>query len=285
MEVHDALASIGIQMPYFHPESAAGQYEFVLPPLPPVEAVDTLYQARQCLGIVAERHGLRVTLHPLPFVGAGSGAHMHVSLNSENLLPDEIQEKGKHFWASVLEHMESICAFSLAEKESYGRVAVDHWTSGIWVAWGTQNREMPLRKSAENRWEIRCIDGFANMYLVLAVILAAGVRGIEEQTEEVIKDCPRKFSFLYPNGSEQLLTTPKNNAARLTDDQRGEYGITKKLPTTLEDALSALQEDEVLAGLLPESMAKNYVTMKYAEMEMLGKMEDWERRIWLIERY
>ena len=82
MEIADALQSIGIQIQAMHPESAPGQYEFILPPLPPVEAVDTLYQARQCIAMVAEQHGLRATLHPVPFPDAGgSGAHAHISLN------------------------------------------------------------------------------------------------------------------------------------------------------------------------------------------------------------
>jgi glutamine synthetase len=60
----------------------------------------------------------------------------------------------------------------------------------VWIAWGTQNREVPLRKSAENRWEVRAIDGFANMYLVLGAIMVVGLRGMDEETEEVMKDCP-----------------------------------------------------------------------------------------------
>jgi glutamine synthetase len=190
MEIHDALQGIGIQIQAMHPESAPGQYEFILPPLAPVDAVDTLYQARQCIAMVAEQHGLRATLHPMPFPGAGSGAHAHVSLNSEQLSTSDLEQKGKHFSAEVLAHMEALCAFSLSETESYTRVAENSWTSGTWVAWGTQNREVPLRKSARNRWEVRVIDGFANMYLVLGAVMAAGLRGLDSETEEVIGDCP-----------------------------------------------------------------------------------------------
>ena len=177
-------------MPYFHPESGPGQYEFILGPLPPVQAVDALYQARQCLAIVAERHNLRVTLHPQPFAAAGSGAHTHISLNSDKLNATQIDEKASHFWAAVLDHLGAICAFSLAEAESYGRVAEDHWTGGTWIAWGTQNREVPLRKSAENRWEVRCIDGFGNMYLIFAAVMAMGLMGLRQDTKATIKDCP-----------------------------------------------------------------------------------------------
>jgi glutamine synthetase len=203
LEISDALQSIGIQIQAMHPESAPGQYEFILPPLPPVEAVDTLYQARQCIAMVAEHHGLRVTLHPMPFPGAGSGAHAHISLNSEQLSPPQLDIKESQFWAEVLAHLEAICAFSLSEAESYNRVVEDSWTSGTWVAWGTQNREVPLRKSASNRFEVRTIDGFANMYLVLTAIMAAGLRGMDEETEESIKDCPGEYTFLTSPSSKK----------------------------------------------------------------------------------
>lgn len=200
MEVSDALQSIGIQIQAMHPESTPGQYEFILPPLPPVEAVDTLYQARQCIAMVAEQHGLRATLHPVPFAdAAGSGAHAHISLNKsravakEAISDESLTKKGTQFVASIFAHLEGICAFSLSEAESYGRVAEDHWTGGVWIAWGTQNREVPIRKCASNRWEIRNIDGFANMYLVLGVIMAAGMGGMDEKVDEVMLDCPGKI--------------------------------------------------------------------------------------------
>jgi glutamine synthetase len=203
MEIADALASIGIHVQAMHPESAPGQYEFILPPLPAVEAIDTLVQARQCIAMVAEQHAIRATLHPVPFPGAaGSGAHAHISLNpsraSEDATSDEqLEKKGRQFWAEVLAHLEGICAFSLPEAESYGRVAANHWTGGVWIAWGTQNREVPVRKSASHRWEVRVIDGFANMYLVLGAIMAAGLKGMDEEVEESITDCSGASSFFY----------------------------------------------------------------------------------------
>jgi glutamine synthetase len=218
MEIHDALQNIGIQIEAMHPESAPGQYEFILPPLPPIEAVDVLYQARQCIAMVAEQHGLRATLHPMPFPGAGSGAHAHVSLNSEQLTDEQLEKKGSQFWAEVLAHMETICAFSLSEEVSYNRVVEHSWTGGVWVAWGTENREVPLRKSAKNRWEVRVIDGLANMYLVLGAIMATGLHGMDKETEEVITDCPCKPcyppSLRLPSKVQNCLpSTPRQPSA------------------------------------------------------------------------
>jgi glutamine synthetase len=75
------------------------------------------------------------------------------------------------------------------------------------------------------------------------------------------------------------------NPARLDDAGLEKYGITQRLPQTLEEALQALERDEILTGLLPQDMITNYAVMKRTEQDMLSKMEDWERRIWLIERY
>lgn len=192
LEISEALAAIGIHLHGMHSESHPA-YEFILPPLPPIQAIDTLYQTRQVIANVAESHGLRVTLHPHPIPVSGSGAHAHISLNSTSLTSDLLDTKELQFWAGVLAHLEAICAFALPEKESYTRIVEDHWSGGVWVAWGTQNREVPLRKSAERRWEVRCLDGFANMYLVFGAIVAAGLLGLREEMEMELKDCPREF--------------------------------------------------------------------------------------------
>jgi glutamine synthetase len=75
------------------------------------------------------------------------------------------------------------------------------------------------------------------------------------------------------------------NPARITEEKRSSYGITRKLPSSITEALEALESDEVLTALLPENMVKHYIIMKRAEQEMLSKMSDTDRRIWLIERY
>jgi glutamine synthetase len=193
MEISDALASIGIHLQQFHSESGPGQYEFVLPPLPPIEAIDALYQTRQVIAQVAESHNLRATLHPASIPGTGTAAHTHISLNSATLPAEALDVDETYFWAGIMAHLEAICAFSLPEKESYDRVVADHWTGGVWVAWGTQNREVPVRKAGERRWEVRCLDGFANMYLAIGAVVAAGLLGLREQTEMTMKDCPCEF--------------------------------------------------------------------------------------------
>ncbi|KAK1094240.1 hypothetical protein LTR48_000708 [Friedmanniomyces endolithicus] len=178
------LRGMGIEIEQLHSESGAGQYEFVLPPLPPVQAVDTLVQARQCIQQIAAAQGLRATYHPQPFPGIGTAAHAHVSLNSGSLTAEELEKTEKSFWASVLAHLPALCAFTMPQAGSYGRVVDDSWTNGTWVAWGTQNREVPLRRVETygvgngSRWEVRCLDGLANMYLALGAVVGAGLHGV-----------------------------------------------------------------------------------------------------------
>lgn len=76
-----------------------------------------------------------------------------------------------------------------------------------------------------------------------------------------------------------------DNPSKLDDAQRAEYGITRRLPKSLDMALQDLEEDASLKETFAEDVVSNYLIMKKAEQEMLGKMSDEERRIWLIERY
>lgn len=190
-----ALLKIGIEVQQVHSEAGRGQYEFVLPPLPPVPAVDTLIQARQCIQQIAATRGLRATCHPMPFPGIGTAAHAHVSLNSPSLSVQRLKELEMSFAASVLSHLPALCAFTMPQAVSYGRVVDDSWTGGTWVAWGTQNREVPLRRvgavhdGSGSRWEIRCLDGMANMYLALGAILGAGLAGLRSGVEMRMEDC------------------------------------------------------------------------------------------------
>lgn len=201
-----SLENIGIEVSQFHSEAGPGQYEFVLPPSSPVQAVDTLIQARQSIQLIAASHGFRATCYPTPFPGVGTAAHAHISFNT----PPEMLISGREkpdmsIIAAILEHLPSLCAFTMPQAVSYGRVVDDGWTGGTWVAWGSQNREVPIRLvsgegTTASRWEVRCLDGMANMYLALAAILGAGLIGRKNGTQMTIKNClstlarPRLFS-------------------------------------------------------------------------------------------
>ena len=134
------------------------------------------------------------------------------------------------------------------------------------VTRGTNNREVPLRRVSPCRWEVRCLDGFANMYLAFSMVLGAGLRAVENKSELRLKDCLK-------------------NPAKLSDGERAELGIVERLPRSLVEALAALKQDAELQAAVGSELIDDWIELKKAEQEMLGEMDAEKRRVWLIERY
>lgn len=152
----ETLEKAGIDLQQWHPESAPGQYEFILPPLSPLMAVDTLLMTRDIISSVAAQNSLRATFVPKPFPNAcGTGAHMHLSMSEG--------ANYESFYAGVLKHLPGLVAFGYPHETSYDRVADGAWSGGRWVGWGSQNRETPLRKVEDSHWELRC-EYFFNFF-------------------------------------------------------------------------------------------------------------------------
>ncbi|KAL4912371.1 hypothetical protein BDW62DRAFT_20795 [Aspergillus aurantiobrunneus] len=258
-ETVETLASVGIYIEQFHSESSPGQFEFILPPNSPVAAVDTLIKARQTIIYVAEKYGLRATLHPRPYpLAAGTASHAHVSISPPT--------KEASFLAGVLHHYPAVLAFTLSGDASYERVKAGLWAGSEWVAWGTQNREAPIRKISPGHWEIKSLDGLANMYLAMAAFLSGGYAGVKEDRPLTIKDC-------------------QYDAAMISEAERSALGITTRLPHTLPQSLDALESNETLQNLLGPNLVKNYIIVKRAESKKLSAMDEKTRRKWLVERY
>ncbi|KAE8145764.1 hypothetical protein BDV25DRAFT_163924 [Aspergillus avenaceus] len=258
-EIVDTLTSIGIPPEQFHSESAAGQFEFVLPPGSPIAAVDTLLKARQVVTCIAEQHGLRATLHPRPFThAAGSASHAHVSISPPT--------KEDPFLAGVMRHYPSLIAFTLAQDTSYDRVQSGLWAGSEWVAWGTQNRETPIRKISPGHWELKTLDGLANMYLAMAAFLSAGYMGVQDNLPLTVKDCT-------------------HDPAKLSPQDRQSLGITTQLPKSVSQSLDALESDTALHSVIGETIVQNYISVKRMESKRLHDMDAEVRRKWLIERY
>jgi glutamine synthetase len=273
-DVVDDLEESGIEVEKFHSESGFGQYEFVLYPKPALEAIDTLYQARQIITRTARKHNVHATFHPWPLQSGrkcGAGSHAHLSLNADNkdspsTARREPTEIFQRFWAGVLDNLQGICALGMPEAESYERVTENSWTGGVWIAWGTQNREVPIRISGSMMCEIRCLDGFANMYLAVAGVIAAGLCGLVSSSESLYKDC-------------------QYNPATLSMEERQSYGITERLPTTITAALHALAMTDDLRNRLGKEFIDHYIALKKDEQTKLDKMGRAERHRWLIDQY
>lgn len=263
-QICDALENAGIHLEQWHPEGATGQFEFVLPPSTTLEAVDTLLQARETISAVVASHGMRATLYPKPFpMQCGTASHVHISIQSPNGKRKEVYES---FYAGILKHLRAVIALTYSNIASYERVADGCWAGGRWVTWGSQNRETPLRKVDDSHWEIKCLDGLANVYLAMAALIAAGVNGVFEKQALTWADC---------------LKDP----AELSLQERKQLGIEERLPADLNEALDALKSDTLLRSVLGEGVVERYCAVKIAEGKMLDGMQADERREWLIERY
>ncbi|KAH8893278.1 glutamine synthetase/guanido kinase [Thozetella sp. PMI_491] len=258
------LEEMDIYVEQIHAESATGQFELVLPPLPPVQAVDTLLHTRDAMAALASAAGYRMTLTPKPFpMMCGTGAHTHMSISSPNGSKPEVYQA---YYAGVLKHLRAITAFTYSNRMSYERVADGVWAGGRWVAWGTQNRETALRKIEDSHWELKCMDGLANPYLAMAAILFAGIHGVAAREKLVQGDC-------------------EIDPGNLTENDRAELRITEMLPASLEEALAALKDNEDLGEWMGPEVVEKYAAVKEFELNFLGGMSDEEQRQWIMERY
>lgn len=257
--IFDRCALAGIPIQHFHPEAAPGQFEFVLPALPPLNAADTLTATRDIISSIAANFSYRATLYPKPFPGKlGTGAHIHLSLN-----PPSLQE---NFFAGVIKHLRAIIAFTYPNAASYERVSASTLSGSTWVSWGTENRESPLRRIEGSHYEIRCADGFANMYLALSAIIAAGMLGVS-------------------HGEPMTMKDSQYDAAKMTAEEREQLGIKEEIPASIEEALVCLREDKEIHDALGRGVVDHYLQLKTAEVEMLKGVEPAKRRNWLMNLY
>lgn len=127
-DIVKALESMGIFVEQIHAESAPGQFELILPPLPPVQAVDTLLHTREVIAAMATTAGYKFTLYPKPFpLSCGTAAHAHISISSAGGDRKDVYEP---FYAGVLKHLKAITAFTYSNPASYKRLADGLWAGG-----------------------------------------------------------------------------------------------------------------------------------------------------------
>ncbi|KAJ5289172.1 glutamine synthetase/guanido kinase [Penicillium angulare] len=272
-DVVRALHRCEISVQQYHAEATPGQWEFVLPPRPPLEAVDTLIRAREAIGLIAEQHGFRATLHPRPYTDqAGTGAHVHLSVNS--VQSRDLDEKDQSmqtckidpFFAGIINHFCSLMAFCLPLDESYARVASGIWSGGEFVSWGWQNRETPLRRIAQNRFELKLHCGMANPYVSMAGLLAAGLDGLQRGMTLTAGDCQEVPS-------------------EMTLEEREKLGIVAMIPRSLNESLEFLKNDKALSEVLGCEYVNTYASVAEEWNNHVLGMELKCRRKWLLENY
>ena len=227
---------------------------------------------RWMVKVLAEERSLLATFMPKPFDNlTGSGAHYHMSLwdtaGESNLFLDEADDSGLskmayHFMGGILDHARGLSAVAAPLVNSYKRLVRGAPRSGaswapVYVTYGGSNRTQMVRIPGAGRIENRCIDGAANPYLACAVMLAAGLDGIEKETDPGLRN------------EDNLYEVPERELR-----QRNIHF----LPSTLREACDWLEGDEVLRESLGAEYADYYIDCKREEWrDYHQSVTDWER--------
>lgn len=254
----DALESMGISVEFSHHEGAPGQQEIDLRYADALSMADIVMTFRYLIKEVAIAEGVRATFMPKPFARyPGSAMHTHMSLfeGESNAFhdPDDpinLSATARAFIAGILEHSHEISAITNQWVNSYKRL-IHGGEAPTAASWGRSNRSALVRvpmytpnKASSRRVEIRSPDSACNPYLTFAVLLAAGLRGIEKGYE------------LPPEAEDDVWS--------LTTAERRAMGF-RELPGTLDEALHAMERSELVAETLGEHVFDFFLRNKRRE--------------------
>jgi len=253
------LEDLGISVEFSHHEAGPGQNEIDLRYADALTTADNVMTFRTVIKEVAMEQGVYATFMPKPFAAhPGSGMHTHLSLfeGDTNAFFEagaqyQLSKIGRQFIAGLLHHAPEITAITNQYVNSYKRL----WggdEAPSFVTWGHNNRSALIRvplykpgKSQSSRIEYRAIDSAANPYLAYSLLLAAGLKGIEEGYE--------------------LPAEAQDNVWELTETERRALGY-KALPSSLDHAISIMEESELVAETLG---AKTF------DYVLLNKRREW----------
>lgn len=268
------LEEMGFEVEASHHEVAPGQHEIDFKYADAVTACDNIQTFKLVVKTIARKHGLHATFMPKPLFGvAGSGMHFNMSLfkegknafyneSGENKLSDQAYQ----FMAGILKHAMGFTAITNPTVNSYKRL-VPGYEAPCYVAWSAQNRSplirIPSSRGMSTRIELRSVDPTANPYLAMAVLLKAGLSGIQNE-----------------------LTPPHpvdRNIYVMNKQERIDEGI-HDLPANLHRALEYLQEDEVIKSALGGHIMEHFVEAKEIEWDMFrSQVHPWEREQYLTQ--
>jgi glutamine synthetase len=268
------LEAMGISVEYSHHEGGPGQQEIDLRYADALTTADNVMTFRLVVQEVAMEQGLYATFMPKPFRDhPGSGMHTHLSLfeGDRNAFYEpgsayQLSKVARSFIAGLLVHAPEITAVTNQWVNSYKRLA-GGGEAPAWICWGHNNRSALIRvpmykpnKANSTRIEYRAMDSGVNPYLAYSVLLAAGLKGIEEGYE-------------LPPGSEDDVWS-------LTSAERRAMGMDS-LPGSLNQAIAAMERSELVAETLGEHVFDFFLRNKRAEWE------DYRRQVtaWELDRY
>jgi glutamine synthetase len=272
------MTILGWDVHSFDHEDANSQFEFDFSYTDAMSMSDRLVLWRMMTKTLARKHGCEATFMPKPYVDrTGSGGHYNMSLadinTGKNLFEDADDPRGcgvsplaYRFIAGILRHAPAICAVTASTVNSYKRLIKTGSMTGftwapVYISYGKNNRTHMLRiPMTSPRVESRAVDMATNPYLGAAMMLAAGLEGIEH---ELTPGEPIPHN-MYLQG----------------DDELRDLGVTT-LPRTLLEAVEAFEADPLSELVMGSSLKQAYVELKQAEWwEYHNAVSAWE-----LDRY
>lgn len=273
------MDELGWDVYSFDHEGGDGQYEFAFTHCDALEMADRMLIFRLMAKHVARELGGFVTFMPKPFDSSfGSGAHLNFSLvdsgTGENAFASdkgdgtvEYRPLALNFTAGVLEHYDAITALACSTVNSYKRLLPVGLMNEIsWApvfrAYGENNRTLMCRLPANRPCiELRTADSASNAYLVMAMMIAAGLDGIE-----------RELDPGAPVNSDTY---------KMSDDELAEAGVLR-LPENLGAATEAFEASELAKRVMGEEFHRSFVEQKKKEwLEYNTVVGGWERDMYL----
>ncbi len=266
-EICMVLEEMGFEIEALHHENAAGQHEIDFKYSDVLTAADRIMTFRMVVKTIAQRNGLHATFMPKPiFNDFGSGMHINMSLSKEgkNLFNPgnssmDISDVAKMFGAGILKHINGITAVANPLVNSYKRF-VPRFEAPVHIAWSHMNRSpllrVPAPKGDATRLELRSPDSSCNPYLTLALVLEAGLDGLQKQME---------------------IPSPVDiNTYNLTPEKEKELGI-QRLPSNLLLAIEEMKKDSYIKEVLGDHIYSKYIAAKEAEWAAYNNhVHQWE---------
>ena len=255
-----ALEKQGIRIEYSHHEVAASQHEIDMRYDEGLKMADKTMTLRATVKAIAMINGVYATFMPRPIFGInGSGMHTHQSLfkDGRNAFHDpkdqyHLSAVGKGYIAGLLRHAREITAICSQWVNSYKRL-VPGYEAPVYISWARRNRSALVRvpmykpgKEAATRCEYRAPDPACNPYLAYAVMLAAGLKGIES-------------NYPLPEPVEQDIY-------HLSQAERERLGIAS-LPGSLFEAIEETAKSELVRGALGDHIFNKFLDNKHIEWD------------------
>ena len=255
-----ALQSLGIQVEYSHHEVAPSQHEIDLRYDEALKMADKTMTYRIVVKEIARQNDYYATFMPKPIFGEnGSGMHVHQSLfkGKKNLFYDQkdkyhLSKMAKGYIAGIMKHAPEIIAVTNQWVNSYKRL-VPGYEAPVYISWARRNRSAMIRvpmykpgKEVATRIEFRAPDPACNPYLAFAVMLAAGLKGIEDGYE-------------LPDPIEEDIF-------EMTDKQKQDRGITT-LPGNLYAAILEIEKSELVREALGDHVFNKFIENKKIEWD------------------